>query len=91
MSTANHLAYKLRDNIRNGEVKIVLFDGSGKHYYQPGFLEIPFNMMVPASTHRPMLRLAAEGVTIIQEFVTEVDLKNSVVKSEKQKTIIHHV
>lgn len=85
MSTANHLAYKLRDNIKNREVKVVLFDGSGQHYYQPGFLEIPFDMMAPASTYRPMLRLAAEGVTIIQEFVTEVDLKNSVVKSEKQK------
>jgi sulfide:quinone oxidoreductase len=85
MSAANHLAYKLRDRVKSGDVKIMLIEGSQQHFYQPGFLEIPFDLMTPASTHKPISRMVADGVTVVQEFATEVDLKNRVIKTEKQK------
>ena len=37
VSAANHLAYKFKSEIKKGKVKLVLVEGSPRHYYQPGF------------------------------------------------------
>ena len=84
VSTANHLAYKLREQVQVGIVKIVLVEGSQSHYYQPGFLEIPFDMMTPYSTYKPISRMLADGITLVPEFATALDLKNRVVRTDKQ-------
>ena len=84
VSTANHLAYKLREQVKAGDVKILLVEGSQRHYYQPGFLEIPFDMMTASSTYRPVSRMLAEGITLVSEFATALDLKNSVVRTDRQ-------
>ncbi len=84
ISTVNHLAYKLRDQVKSGDVKIILIEGSQRHYYQPGFLEIPFDMMTPASTYRPVLKMLADGVTLVPEFATALDLKNMTVRTDNQ-------
>lgn len=84
MSTANHLAYKLREHVKAGDVKIFLVEGSQRHYYQPGFLEIPFDMMSPPSTYRPVSRMLADGIILVPEFATALDLKNRVVRTDRQ-------
>ena len=84
ISAANHLAYKLRDLVKTGDVKIILVEGSQRHYYQPGFLEIPFDMMTPSSTYKPVSGLLADGITLVPEFAISLDLKNSVVRTDKQ-------
>ncbi len=84
VSTANHLAYKLREQVKVGEVKIVLVEGSQSHYYQPGFLEIPFDLMTPSSTYKPVSRMLADGIMLVPEFATALDLKNRVVRTDRQ-------
>ncbi len=84
VSAANHLAYKLRESVKNGEIRIVMIEGSQHHYYQPGFLEIPFDLMSPSSTYREMSHMLAEGITLVKEFALEIDLKNAVVKTRTQ-------
>ena len=82
LSTANHLAYKLREQVKNGEVKIILVEGSQRHYYQPGFLEIPFGLMTPSSTYRSLSEMLAEGIKLVPEFATTLDLKNRLVRTD---------
>jgi sulfide:quinone oxidoreductase len=84
ISTANHLAYKLKDHVKSGDIKIILVEGSQIHYYQPGFLEIPFDMMSPSSTYKPVPRMLAQGITLVPEFATALDLKNNSVKTDRQ-------
>jgi len=84
ISTANHLAYKLKDHVKSGDIKIILVEGSQIHYYQPGFLEIPFDMMSPSSTYKPVQRMLAQGITLVPEFATALDLKNNSVKTDRQ-------
>lgn len=40
--------------------------------------------MTPASTYRPVSRMIAEGITLIQEFATALDLRNRTIKTERQ-------
>lgn len=85
VSTANHLAYKLKEVIKSGNVRILLVEGSKRHYYQPGFLEVPFGVMSEAETYRDENRMVVDGVQLIQENATHIDLKNHEVKTENQK------
>jgi sulfide:quinone oxidoreductase len=85
VSAANHLAYKLKSEIKDGKVKLLLIEGSTRHYYQPGFLEIVFDLMTQQSTYKNEKRVLADGVTLIQEFATKIDLENRSIATEKQK------
>ncbi|MCL4341793.1 MAG: NAD(P)/FAD-dependent oxidoreductase, partial [Candidatus Thermoplasmatota archaeon] len=84
LSAANHLAYKLREPIKNGDVEIILVEGSQRHYYQPGFLEIPFGLMTPHSTYKPLSEMLADGIKHVPEFATALDLKNRLVRTNGQ-------
>jgi sulfide:quinone oxidoreductase len=83
ISTANHLSYKLREKIEANDVKIVLIDPSRFHYYQPGFLEIPFGLMGQEETYREMNEVLAKGITFLQEKAIKIDLENRNVTTEK--------
>ncbi|MCL5440187.1 MAG: NAD(P)/FAD-dependent oxidoreductase, partial [Candidatus Thermoplasmatota archaeon] len=66
VSAANHLAYKLKSEIKEGKVKLILLEGSTKHYYQPGFLEIVFDLMSPQSTYKNEKRVLADGIALVE-------------------------
>jgi len=83
ISVANHLSYNLRKKIEANDVKIVLIDPSRFHYYQPGFLEIPFGLMEQEETYREINGLLAKGITFLQEKAIKIDLENRNVTTEK--------
>ena len=85
ISAANHLASKLRREIEDKLVRIVLVEGSKRHYYQPGFLEIVFDLMPQQATYRNMDRMLTKGIALISEYATMIDLKNHFIKTERQK------
>jgi len=80
---ANHLAYKLRDEIASDKVEIILISPDMRHYYQPAFLFIPIGLMDPAEAYLDENRLLSEGVKWIREYATKIDVNNKVVKTEK--------
>jgi sulfide:quinone oxidoreductase len=84
VSVSNHLAYKLRGQVKDGTVRILLLEGSPRHYYQPGFLEVVFNVMSPQGTYRNENRVLAEGVTLIPEYASRIDLEHHSIVTEKQ-------
>ncbi|OWP55814.1 MAG: hypothetical protein B2I17_08990 [Thermoplasmatales archaeon B_DKE] len=85
ISTANHLSYKLRDKIKANEIRVMLMDPSKYHYYQPGFLEIPFGLMKKEETYKEIDKVLAQGVTLLQEKALKIDLANRSVQTDKGK------
>ncbi|MEM0134245.1 MAG: FAD/NAD(P)-binding oxidoreductase [Thermoplasmatales archaeon] len=91
VSTANHLSYKLRDSIKRKETKIILIDPSAFHYYQPGFLEIPFGLMEQGETYKGMQKVLANGITLIQEKAVKIDLNGRMIQTEKQQVSYDYI
>ncbi len=65
---ANHLVRKLDQ--RNWQISIV--DEFATHYYQPGFLFIPFGIYQPDQVMRPKTDFLPKGVNFIQQPIEEI-------------------
>jgi sulfide:quinone oxidoreductase len=57
---ANRLVHEL-----NGDWKITIVDADETHYYQPGFLFIPFGIYTPADVMKPKRDYLPAGVEVI--------------------------
>lgn len=71
---SNHLVSKLPKN----EWKITIVDQYKTHYYQPGFLFLPFDMYTPEQVKKEGRKFIPKGVNYIQE---KIDL----IQPEKNK------
>ncbi len=87
ISAANHLSYKLREKLKRNEIRIILIEPSRYHYYQPGFLEIPFGLMRQEETYKEIDKVLATGVTLLQEKALKIDLENRSVQTDRSKII----
>ncbi len=67
------MANKLRRKLDAEEWSITVIDKDPKHYYQPGFLFIPFRMYEPADVVRPKVDLFPKGVTFRLAEVEKVE------------------
>lgn len=65
---ANHL----RPELSSGEWDITLVDPEPVHYYQPGFLFIPFGTYQPKDVIKPIDRPLPGEVTLIQEAIEQI-------------------
>jgi sulfide:quinone oxidoreductase len=52
---------------------ITVVDSSLTHYYQPGFLFIPFDIYRPEQSHRPRRDSLHDGITLVHAAVDRVD------------------
>lgn len=52
---------------------ITVVDPSDVHYYQPGFLFLPFGMLRPRDVVRPLRPVLTGGVRLLHEAVDRVD------------------
>ena len=81
---ANHLKKKL--NLREWE--LVIIDERREHYYQPGFLFVPFDIYKPAHTVKPVHKFIPKGVKLLQERIEQVKpLENKVLLDSGQEII----
>jgi sulfide:quinone oxidoreductase len=70
---ANHLSRKL--DRRTWQCTII--DQYDTHYYQPGFLFIPFGIYGPEDVMKPKKRFVPSGIDYVQGRVEEIDHKNN--------------
>ncbi|MDR2205317.1 MAG: NAD(P)/FAD-dependent oxidoreductase [Flavobacteriaceae bacterium] len=66
---ANHLTKKL--NPKNYEITIV--DQYKTHYYQPGFLFLPFGIYQPEDVKKTIDEFIPKGVNLIREEIDKID------------------
>jgi sulfide:quinone oxidoreductase len=64
---------KLRHRLPGDEWQISVVDASDRHFYQPGYLFIPFGTYTPEQVVRPRRRYIPDGVFLIRGEVDRVD------------------
>jgi sulfide:quinone oxidoreductase len=79
--SANHLRRKLSPK----EWNITVIDRNSLHYYQPGFLFLPFRFKgyreLP-DVSKPTRSLIDDGVDVVNAEITKIDVKNNMVKTK---------
>ncbi len=72
---ANHLAKKLNKN----EWGITIIDARKEHYYQPGYLFLPFDIYKPEDIIKPIDKFIPKGVKLIQLGIDKIDASDNTV------------
>lgn len=77
------MANKLRKTLERSEWDIIIIDKNRSHYYQPGFLFIPFGIYTPQDVTKPKIDFIPAGVKMMFEEVdtisadqNQINLKN---------------
>ena len=84
---ANHLAKELRNEIRDGQVKVVLVSDSRSHIFQPNYLHVAFKNQDPKEIVREESSLLRHEVELVEERAKNLDLKNQQVTLANGDTI----
>jgi sulfide:quinone oxidoreductase len=67
------MANVLRKRLRRNEWSISIVDRDNEHYYQPGFLFVPFGFLKPKQIVKPKSKFLPRGVTFVQAEIDRVD------------------
>lgn len=70
---SNQLARQLRDEMRRGEVELTVINESETHVYQPYFLYMAFDQVVPAEAQRPERQVINSNVKLVVGQADRVD------------------
>jgi sulfide:quinone oxidoreductase len=73
---ANHL----RKEMKKREWQITIIDESEKHYYQPGYLFLPFDIYQPEDIVKPIQNFIPAGVELIVQKIQRIDPKENIVR-----------
>lgn len=83
------MANKLRKHLPLDEWKIRVIDKDPLHYYQPGFLFIPFGIYAPSEVIRPKKEFFPENVELIIAEVQHINTRENLV-SLKGSEALHY-
>lgn len=67
------MANKLRKSLERTEWDIIIIDKCRSHYYQPGFLFIPFGIYSPQDVVKPKIDFIPSGVQMMFEDVDRIE------------------
>lgn len=67
------MASTLRNKLPKGEWTITLVDRAPDHYYQPGYLFMPFGIYTESDVRRPMTRTVPRGIDYREADVDRID------------------
>ena len=82
---SNHMRKKLPKN----EWNITIVDQEKTHYYQPGFLFLPFDIYKPKQVKKSIDKFIPKGVKLINEEIDRIDKESDLVIL-KNKDIINY-
>ncbi|CCC81091.1 NAD(P)/FAD-dependent oxidoreductase [Thermoproteus tenax] len=83
--TANKLAAKLHGEIKRGDVSILLIEQNEIQTYQPGFLYVPFQELVPDVMFRSVSKLLNPLIKLEKDTVSKIDLNNKKIITQSGK------
>jgi len=84
---ANHLSKKLN----NKDYEITIVDQEKKHYYQPGFLFIPFGIYKPDDVIQEKKHYLPKTVTYINKTIEKVDARENKVILEGKEELSYDI
>ena len=84
------LANKLVKKLDAQEWKIIVVDRDENHYYQPGFLFVPFGMYQPDGVVKPKKNFISRPIELIFSDIEVIEPEASQVRLVKDKQVIHY-
>jgi sulfide:quinone oxidoreductase len=84
------MANRLLRKLNPSEWKIILVDKDEQHYYQPGFLFVPFGYYKPEVVVKPKRKFIPAGVEFIVSDIETIDPANSKVTLANDKRVINY-
>ncbi len=84
------VANRLRRLLDLDEWKITIVDQDQTHYYQPGFLFIPFGIYSKNDVVKPKRDFIPAGVELIMSPIAEIDAENNRVKLEQDGRYLNY-
>jgi len=84
------VANRLSRLLDSDEWRITIVDQSEKHYYQPGFLFIPFGMYSKHDVIKPKRDFIPAGVELIMSPIESIEPENNCVKLAKDGRILRY-
>ena len=84
------VANKMSQTLDMQEWKIILVDKDENHYYQPGFLFIPFGIYSPTDVVKPKRSFFPPNVEFIYSDIEVIEPEKSRVKLSKNKKVINY-
>lgn len=85
--TANYLAMRLRDEIRNENVSITLISDREKQLYEPGLLYLIFNRVEESEIQRDIKQLLEPTIDLKLARAKKIDVDNRKVDLEDGETV----
>lgn len=73
---ANHLSHELNIN----EWEIVIIDEREEHYYQPGYLFLPFDIYEPEDIIKPVQKFIPDAVRLVKEKIERIQPEENMVR-----------
>ena len=84
------LANKLVKKLDTQEWKIIVVDRDKNHYYQPGFLFVPFGVYQPDGVVKPKKNFLSRPIELIFSDIEVIEPEASQVRLVKDKQVIHY-
>lgn len=84
------VANRLSRVLDSDEWRITIVDQSEKHYYQPGFLFLPFGMYSKQDVIKPTRDFIPAGVELIMSPIESIEPENNCVKLTKDGRILRY-
>lgn len=74
---ANRLYRKLWRHIKNGEIRLTVVEPNKWHYYQPGYLLLPLNLVDENELRRPVRTLIPDKIELMEIRADKIDPENN--------------
>ena len=84
---ANHLQKRLKQT----EWQIKIIDKNSIHYYQPGFLFLPFDIYKPKQVKKPIEKFIPKGVELIRQEIDKIEPAVNEVRLSNGDTIPYDI
>jgi sulfide:quinone oxidoreductase len=84
---ANHLDHELNPS----EWEIVIIDERKEHYYQPGYLFLPFDIYTPEDIIKPIQKFIPKKVQLLNEKIEKINAKENEVWLSKGESLHYDV
>jgi sulfide:quinone oxidoreductase len=84
------VANKMAENLDPNDWRIIIVDRDENHYYQPGFLFIPFNIYTPSDVVKPKRNFLPPQVQVIFSDIEVIEPVENRVRLTKENQVIHY-
>jgi sulfide:quinone oxidoreductase len=84
------VANKMAENLDPNDWRIIIVDRDETHYYQPGFLFIPFGIYSPSDVIKPKRNFLPPQVQVIFSDIELIEPSENRVRLTKDNQVIHY-